>query len=78
VKATLRTHRWAQVPCHALGGKTFATFVGPKEAFAYLQDFGRGETSVTLTGIYESQGHDALSATMISIPNTVDTIASLT
>jgi hypothetical protein len=80
VKSSLHKLGWTAVPGVALGGKKYATAVGPKEALAYLQDFGRGENSVVLTGTYQSEGRNCLASTMVHIPKSADAdvIARLT
>lgn len=49
----------------AVALKTYATAVGPKEAQAYVQNWGEGR--FTLTGQYYSEGNNALATTLVSI-----------
>lgn len=54
----------------SVGTKEYATAVGPKQALAYILDFGPAEDSVILTGTYQSEGRNCLSSLMIPIPRT--------
>lgn len=52
----------------AIAIKTYETAVGPKDAHAYLADFGPGEANYVLRGEYYSEGSDVLSACGVLIP----------
>lgn len=61
----------------AVGGKTYATAVGLKDAHAYLERWGGG--AFVLTGQYYSEGNNALSTVRVNFDEgmTEETIRSL-
>lgn len=58
-------------PSAALAVKVFETAVGPKEAQAYLQDWGSESDVYVLAGNYTSEGRNALATTFGRIPKAV-------
>lgn len=62
----------------AIAIKTYDTAVGPRDAHAYLADFGPSETNYVLQGEYYSEGSNVLSARGILIPKDADLAAAKT
>lgn len=56
----------------AIAMKTYPTAVGPKDAHAYLADFGPSERNYVLQGEYYSEGSNVLSAHGLLIPKDAD------
>jgi hypothetical protein len=61
---------WTGEEYTAIASKEYETAVGLKTAHVYVQDFGKDEDTVLLTGDYQSEGRNCLSTTMVSIPKT--------
>lgn len=66
ITTTLLANGWTPSRGFALAIKTFETFVGPREAFAYLSS-GDGY-NYTIQGDYQSEGRNALSTAGVLIP----------
>jgi hypothetical protein len=56
----------------AIALKTYQTAVGPKDAHAYIADFGPNEPNYVLRGEYYSEGSNVLSADGVLIPKDAD------
>lgn len=71
---------WTILDSTAIASKMYETAVGPRQALAYVQDFGPQEGSVRLIGDYQSEGRNCLSTTSAIIPRFADeeTIKALT
>ena len=57
---TLEGLGWKAAGGTAIAHKTYDTAVGPKVALAYLSGPGRDSDYVSLTGDYQSEGHNVL------------------
>ncbi len=66
----LAEHGWTVLTSPALGGKTFVTAVGEKEALAYLT--AGDEFNRTIQGDYQSEGRNALSSNGVLISKDAD------
>ena len=60
VLSLLTTRGWVPEAGTAIASKTYATAVGPKQAHAYLADFGPSSAHLCLTGDYRSEGRNIL------------------
>lgn len=63
---------WTGEAYTAIARKEYETAVGLKTALVYLADFGPSEETLMLTGDYQSEGRNALSTTMVSVPRLAD------
>lgn len=61
---------WKKGAWTAVASKSYDTAVGAKEAVVYLASWGPSEANVTLTGAYQSEGHNILSTCFVSVPKT--------
>lgn len=75
VAAALKTLGWTVTGGVAVASKMFDTAVGPKQALAYLENYGPNSDNYLLTGSYQSEGRNALEATIVQIPKTADVAA---
>lgn len=70
----LETRGWTVLDSTAIALKEFNTAVGPKEAHAYVQDFGPGNDSVMLAGVYYSEGRNILEPLGRLVPRDADDV----
>lgn len=68
----LKSFGWSQTDGPSVGTKMYPTVVGPKEAFAYIQDFGPECENVLLAGTYYSEGRNILEPMPVLISRTAD------
>lgn len=63
---------WTLTKRSAIARKTFATAVGPKEAFVYLYEGASYETNMMIVGDYQSEGRNILCPESRLIPKDCD------
>lgn len=72
VSLRLQSHGWTSNGWTAVGSKSYDTAVGPKQAHAYLADYGPESNSILLNGDYQSEGRNQLDSTTVLIPRDAD------
>lgn len=72
VATCLVQHGWKGTEGTAIAAKAFQSAVGPKEAHAYLADWGPKSQNLVLSGVYQSEGRNQLESHAILIPKGTD------
>lgn len=70
--AQLVAEGWKAEDGTAIASKTYATAVGPKQAHAYVQDFGPTSENVVLAGDYQSEGRNILEPHGVLVPRSAE------